>query len=170
MDIVSHGLYGGASFFNKSKRSFWTAVWWGVFPDLFAFGTFFPFYVWEHGFPPVVGRTPSPELIPSYIHMLYNFSHSLVVFITIFAVVWWWRDRPLYELLPWALHILMDIPTHNNHFFPTPFLYPISSYYINGISWGTKWFFISYWIILIAIYVYLFQKRKKQSVAGEVIT
>ncbi len=41
MDIVSHGLWGGAAFGRKNKKSFWVAFLFGVLPDLLAFGPFF---------------------------------------------------------------------------------------------------------------------------------
>lgn len=165
MDIVAHGLYGGAGFAHKSKKSFWTAVWWGIFPDLIAFGSFFPIFVWRYGFHReqiMRVEPPTIELIPRYVHIIYNFSHSLIIFALVFGLIWFFMKRPIYELLAWGLHILMDIPSHTNRFFPTPFLYPFSSFTVNGISWGTPWFFFSYWGVLIAIYgmVFLMRKRK----------
>ena len=165
MDIVSHGLYGGAAFVNKSKRSFLTAVWWGVFPDLIAFGTFFPIFIFRYGFHHerlAQLEPPAPELIPHYVHTIYNFSHSLIFFALAFGLVWFFLKRPAYEMLAWGLHIIMDIPSHTSIFFPTPFLYPFSSFTVNGISWGTPWFFFAYWGVLLVIYSILLLQRKKQ--------
>ncbi len=164
MDIFAHGLYGGAGFVNKSKKSFWLAVWWGLFPDLFAFGIFFPLFVWKNGFHrPHVLATEPPTLsgIPNYIHVLYSLSHSLIIFLGVFLIVWLIWKRPVYEMLAWGLHVVMDIPTHTSAFFPTPFLYPFSSFYLNGIAWGTPRVFFSYWGVLLAIYLFQFLRRRR---------
>lgn len=164
MDIVAHGLYGGAAFVNTSKKSFWTAVWWGIFPDLIAFGVFFPKFVLTRGFHReeiMRVEPPTLDIIPQYIHTIYNFSHSLIIFALVFGIVWFFIKRPFYEMLPWGLHILMDIPSHTGAFFPTPFLYPLSSFYIEGVPWGTPWFFFSYWGLLIILYLFFFWLKKK---------
>ncbi|MEK7148835.1 MAG: hypothetical protein AAB796_00335 [Patescibacteria group bacterium] len=162
MDIISHGLYGGAGFVNTSKKSFWLAVWWGVFPDLIAFGTFFPVFLYKNGFhrqQVMRVEPPTLDIIPQYVHTLYNFSHSLIIFTLVFGLVWLFFRRPIFEMLPWGLHILMDIPSHTDAFFPTPFLYPLSSFHVSGIAWGTPWFFFSYWGILICIYIFMLFRR-----------
>ena len=68
MDIVSHGLWGGAAFGRKNKKSFWVAFLLGVLPALHQRPLF-------NGIEP-----PDPSLIPSYVGQIYNLTHSLVVF------------------------------------------------------------------------------------------
>jgi hypothetical protein len=41
----------------------------------------------------------------------------------------------LWILAAWGLHILIDIPTHSLALFPTPFLWPVSDFKVNGIGW-----------------------------------
>ena len=162
MDIIAHGLYGGVGFAHKSKKSFWTAVWWGVFPDLVAFGTFFPYFVWTRGFyreEIMRIEPPTLEIIPSYVYAIYNYSHSLIIFSFIFGLVWLWYKKPVLEMLAWPLHIIMDIPTHSGAFFPTPFLYPLSSFYVEGIPWGTPYIFFGYWTMLFILYGIMFLIR-----------
>ncbi len=167
MDTLAHGLYGGAAFAKKSKRSFWLAFFFGVFPDLAAFGLHFPVVFYNRFIlnDPAYVRIepPAAHMIPDYVYGIYNFSHSLVIFVLVFAIVWYIRKRPMYELSAWGLHILMDIPSHTHAFFPTPFLYPLSAFSVNGISWGTPWFFYSYWGILIGIYGYVFLSRRRKN-------
>lgn len=163
MDILAHGLYGGAAFVNKSKKTFWWAFWWGIFPDLSAFGLFFPTLFLTYGLRPnAIVRTEPPKLldIPLYIQQIYNYSHSIIIFSLIFILVWALMRRPAYVMLPWALHIVMDIPSHTDAFFPTPFLYPLSSLHVNGIRWSTPWFFFGYWGLLAIIYGLQFWRRK----------
>ena len=165
MDIISHGFYGGVAFVNKSKRSFWTAFFWGVFPDLFAFGVFFPMFFFRHGlFNPDIKYAEPPVLpdIPGYINFLYSLSHSLVIFGLVLFALYIWKGRIILEMLPWGLHILMDIPSHTSAFFPTPFIYPLSSFHVNGISWITPAFFVSYWAILAALYASQLTRRLRR--------
>src|SRR3989344_3824981 len=109
MDILSHGLYGGVAFGRKNKKSFWTAFTFGVLPDLLAFGPFFVsiflgFRNWP-GFNDT--EPPNPELIPSYVSNIYNVTHSLVIFLAVFLIVWIILRRPFWEMSAWVLHILL---------------------------------------------------------------
>jgi len=155
MDIVSHGLWGGVAFGQKNKRLYWWSFFFGVAPDLFSFGIFTLANIlglvsgpdWSSG-------RPDPSAIPSYVYSLYDVTHSLIVFALIFGLVWALRRRPYMPMLAWALHILVDIPTHSSLFFPTPFLWPISSYNFQGISWGQPVVFIPNLILLAGCYFF----------------
>lgn len=162
MDIIAHGLYGGAGFVNKGKKSFFKAVWWGIFPDLIAFGTFFPYFIWMRGFHReeiMRVEPPTLEIIPGYVHGIYSFSHSLIFFTIVFFLILVIWKKPQLEMLAWPLHILMDIPTHSNKFFPTPFLFPLTSFTVDGISWGAPRVFFGYWTVLLLLYVLMLLKR-----------
>ena len=96
-------------------------------PDLFSFGI-----LWVAA---TLGLSPTPDYsqgtppestIPPYVHYLYNVTHSFVLFLAVFALLWLWTKRPVWELGAWGLHVLVDIPTHSFAFFPTPFLWPLS--------------------------------------------
>lgn len=158
MDIISHGLWGGAGFYHKSRKSFWTAFTFGVMPDFLAFGWFFTTLLVNLGLGKInftKFEPPVKDLAPQYVHTIYNFTHSLFIFAAVFIIVWIIFKKPMLEILAWGLHILMDIPTHNHAFFPTPFLYPFSSYKLDGISWASQPFFTINWIVLISLYSYL---------------
>ncbi|MEK7531848.1 MAG: hypothetical protein AAB545_02915 [Patescibacteria group bacterium] len=163
MDILSHGLYGSIAFGRRNRKSFWLAFFFGIAPDLFSFGIFFAERIlgfasgpdWKNG-------PPDPNTIPSYVDSLYNITHSLIIFAIVFGFVWLLRKKPLWEFLAWPLHILVDIPTHSSQFFPTPFLWPVSDFYIEGRSWGTPEIFIPNVIFLVAIYFWYFIIRKKR--------
>lgn len=166
MDIFSHGLYGGAGFFHRSKKSFWTAFTIGVLPDFLTF--FWPFTVllYQAGFGKVnfaMFEPPIKDTMPQYVHTLYNFTHSIFIFAVVFIIIWIILKRPALEMLAWGLHILMDIPTHSHIFFPTPFLYPFSSYTFDGLSWASQPFFTINWIVLILLYGYLFYRYRRKS-------
>jgi len=93
---------------------------------------------------------------------LYQISHSLFVFGAVFGLAWLVLRRPAFELLGWALHILIDIPSHSLQFFATPFLWPVSSYRFDGISWGVRWFMITNYSCLAAAYLLLWWTRRRR--------
>lgn len=163
MDIVSHGLWGGIALGRASRRSFWTAFAIGSAPDLFSFGLVFANSLWVHGldFFKGLGHPPDPALIPAYVHSLYNATHSLVVFAAVFALVWVLRGKPLMELGAWGLHIAVDIFTHSEEFFPTPFLWPLSDLRVDGVPWSDPRIFFGNVLLLAALYAWFLLKRKK---------
>jgi hypothetical protein len=54
------------------------------------------------------------------------------------------------------LHILCDIPTHTTSYFPTPFLWPFSTPFVNGIPWSTPWFMAANYTSLFLFYCCLY--------------
>jgi hypothetical protein len=172
MDIFAHGLWTGAAYKaakRETKNSFNIAfsVFWGIFPDLLAFTPVFVYLFYQSTFggegfaalrphadfeaATAAHRIPLYDLSSS----LYNLSHSLIIFAVLFAVVWAVRKRPLWELGGWLIHILIDIPTHSYQFFPTPFLWPLSDFKVNGLSWGAPWFMVLNYGLLIVLYAVL---------------
>lgn len=167
MDILSHGLYGGVAFGRKNRASFWWSFFFGVMPDLFSFGLFtvgtwiglFEHPDWSSG------QHPDPNQIPQFVHALYDVTHSLVIFALVFALVWLILRRPLWIMAGWGLHILVDIPTHSSEFFPTPFLWPVSDFHIDGHPWSSPEIFIPNVILLITLYLwfYVIQPRRQMN-------
>lgn len=185
MDIFAHGLWSAAAYRYaevKKRRKFnlILVTFWGIFPDLFAFTVpfFWLLYLLCTGYitlndliPKAGGLEPMasatfPILQLSY--QLYNISHSIVIFLLIFlllASIFRHRRFPLWEMGAWLLHILIDIPTHSYRFFPTPFLWPLSDFKVDGLSWGTPWFMaLNYLTLLIVIWILFIRKRKKKTV------
>lgn len=151
MDTASHG--------------FWTYIIWhslpfpglavlaGVLPDVLAFA---PGFTYGFLHPKMFRRGPEawerqPKWIRNWAERTYRFTHSLIISAMVIGAVYmmygfqWW-------ILAWPLHILIDIPTHSKKFFPTPFLWPVSEYRFNGISWANKWFMAADLSLLIIVY------------------
>ena len=64
----------------------------------------------------------------------------------------------------WALHIVCDIPTHSTDYFPTPFLWPLPTPFVDGISRATPGFVAAnYATLLIVFIVVSFYVRRKKS-------
>lgn len=164
MDIFSHGLYGGIAAGRKSKKNYWIALLFGMGPDLLSFGPFFliNFFKFESWFGQKFGP-PDPTSIPNIVHTLYDFTHSFVIYFIFFALLWWLGKKDFAKLtLAWPLHILVDIPTHSNAFFPTPFLWPISNFSVNGIPWSEPIIFFPNIALIIILYFYWYLKRKNR--------
>ncbi len=162
MDVVSHGLWGSLAFGRKNKRSFLLAFFFGIAPDLFSFGPFFIgsfLGIWRR--PPFSTQPPPESAIPSFVHLLYRPTHSVIIFAAVFLLVWLIRKKPLWAMTAWGLHILFDIPLHTEHFFPTPFLWPLSSYTVDGWNWGNPWIFFPNVILLLILYFRFFVRRRR---------
>lgn len=184
MDVFSHGLWSGAIFkgINLKKEKKLSAKWavfWGVFPDVFAFASLFIWLFWQL----ISGsmnfadwpRPDATEPIQSdtlfifrLTNFLYSLTHSLAVFLIVFGFLFLIFRRPIWELLAWLAHILVDIPTHTYQFYPTPFLWPFSDIKFDGFSWGVPWFVFSNYFLLAAVYFYLYLRKKKK--AKEILT
>jgi membrane-bound metal-dependent hydrolase YbcI (DUF457 family) len=136
MDFVSHGLWGSVSFGRKSKKLFMLAAGISILPDILTEGLFGALYLlniggmpgWEHGHPNISDY-------PTFAQNLYNITHSIVIFAIMFGLLWIILRRPMWIIAVWGLHILIDVPTHSLALFPTPFLWPISDFKVDGIGW-----------------------------------
>lgn len=145
MDTLSHALWGYASLRWRGPRSGRWALITGSAPDLI-FGVTSNLgrlltkgweglkpqerdpRIWLRDGPPMPA-----DLVEDY-DTYYVWAHSLVLLAAV-ALVWYAiRRRPPWLLLPWLLHLLMDIPSHERYL--TPFLYPISDWKFEGWSWG----------------------------------
>ena len=163
MDIISHGLWGSVAFGRKNRKSFLLAFLFGVMPDLLSFGIFFVLTLFGVFQRPDFGglEPPTNEMIPHFVHSLYNITHSLVVFVVLFALLWLIFKRPILEFGAWGLHILVDIPTHSSAFFPTPFLWPLSDFMVDGKNWSSPYIFIPNVVLLFVLYLWFFVLKKK---------
>ncbi|OHA10393.1 MAG: hypothetical protein A3I44_06225 [Candidatus Sungbacteria bacterium RIFCSPLOWO2_02_FULL_51_17] len=162
MDIVSHGLWGGIVFGRKDKRTFLLSFLFGIAPDALSFGVFFIaiFLGLEASLDFSDGR-PADSEVPFYVHYLYSWTHSVVVFAVAFLALWALQRRPVIEFLAWGLHIAVDIPTHDATFFPTPFLWPIADVSVSGIPWIHPIVFIPNIVALAGLYYWFFYRKNQ---------
>lgn len=167
MDILAHSLWTAAVYdqVNRKKRTnlnLWWAAFWGIFPDLFAFTI--PFVIlFSHLISGGVASDfkPDPSNATLAYH-LYNISHSFVTFFICFGLASLVMRKIPWVMAGWAIHILIDIPTHSKEFYPTPLFWPISNWkFTHGISWGTPWFMAINYSALILVWGYLYYRRKK---------
>lgn len=165
MDTLSHGLYGGIAVGRRSKKDYAIAFLFGVLPDLLSFGPLFVLsFLGLHEFHRTPEGIPDAASIPHFVYAAYDVTHSLVVYAVVVGLLYVVSKKKhlAFLTLGWPLHILVDIPTHSHQFFPTPFLWPFSSYSFNGISWSAPIIFIPNVILLMALYSYWFIKSSSQ--------
>jgi len=157
MDILSHSLWGGIALGRKKKSDFIYSLILSVLPDILAEGTMFGLiFLGVKNMPSIEHGHPNITEFPIYAQNFYNATHSLIIFITVFVIIWAIRKKPFMLLLAWALHIIIDIPTHSYALFPTPFLWPVSEYKMNGIPWDKSIILIPDIILLFFLYVLWF--------------
>jgi hypothetical protein len=155
LDIVSHGLWGSLAFGRKSRPSFWLAFIFGIAPDFFSFGILYVATMLKISEPPDFSNgTPPESTIPLYVHYLYNVTHSFLLFLVVFALIWLLLKHPLWELGAWGLHILVDVPTHSYTFFPTPVLWPLFSWKFDGWQWSTSGILFPNYLLLALLYAW----------------
>jgi len=160
MDIVSHGLWGAIAFGRKSRSSFWLAFVIGLAPDLLSFGVLWTAALFDVSEKPDFSHgTPPESSIPQYVHHLYDVTHSLIVFLIAFFLLWFFLKRPLWELSAWGLHVLVDVPTHSHAFFPTPVLWPLFEWKFDGWPWSIPHILVPNYLVLSLLYAWYLSQR-----------
>ncbi|MBM4299490.1 MAG: hypothetical protein FJ143_17260, partial [Deltaproteobacteria bacterium] len=158
MDVIAHGLWGGALGYSRGWRQFFAGILIGMAPDLLSFGVFhvlYPSWITMRIAGEISGP-PALALLPPYVFHAYNLTHSLVVWAVAFVLLWQVNKKPPWLLSAWLLHILCDIPTHSTDYFPTPFLWPFPTPFVDGIAWSTPWFMAANYATMFIVYGALF--------------
>jgi len=167
MDIIAHALWTAAAAdiardkTRQTLRLTWAAFW-GVFPDLFSFTVPAVVRIWWYLSGTTHSLLPDAHSAPhfQYVWQLYHCSHSLLVFAAVFGLVWAILRRPVFEMFGWALHILIDIPTHQG-IFAVHFLWPLSNYGFNGIRWEARWFMVGNYTALLTVFTWRWLRHKR---------
>lgn len=157
MDTFAHGLWSYAVF--HKKKHVWRATLFGILPDILSFGILFLMNLINGNFHR--GRPPI-ELLPKWLFAAYNLTHSFIMFAVVFLIIFLITKKWFWPLTAWAMHILIDIPTHSFRFFPTPFLWPISDYKFDGISWATPWFMLLNYSALMTVLILIAHSKAKE--------
>lgn len=147
MDVISHGLWGGIAF--GRKRNFRWALFFGMLPDLLAFG---PFYLYTKIQGIDFSGPPPLAIIPAWVFAIYDVSHSFFFCGLVVWVLSRFRRELTLPAMAWLLHIVIDIPTHSADYFPTRFLFPFSEVHFNGWPWALPMIWFPNLIFLVALY------------------
>lgn len=163
MDIFSHGLYGGIALGRKKLSNYIFAFLFSILPDILSEGLIFALiFMGASDMPSYENGHPNILEFPLYAQNFYNATHSLIVFSAVFILVWIIIKRAYLPLLAWAIHIVIDIPTHSIDLFPTPFLWPVSDFKIDGIPWREPEIWLTYTAISVILYLIWYFKRKQK--------
>ena len=76
---------------------------------------------------------PPPQWMATLHHMFHSLPVASIVALIAFIVTGRWPKK---LFLAWCIHILIDIPTHSRRQWGPQFLWPLSSYAFDGISWA----------------------------------
>lgn len=170
MDTLSHGIWGWVVLRGKGSRLARWGLLAGAAPDLLYF---FPSAIervvkggwsalsvssepgiWRAGGPPM------PEALVEAYHRYYVWTHSLVMLGLVVGVLalmgvrrWLWLS------VPYALHIGMDLPTHERYL-TRPF-YPISNWTIHGIAWSDPRIFWPHLVLLVTAVVWTYRRARR---------
>jgi hypothetical protein len=167
MDTFSHAAWGYASIHDRPGLGWWGALA-GAAPDLLWFIPSRAEQVIEKGWAGLAvprerniwradGPPLPPELVEAY-HRYYVYTHSLLLLAVIIGLVLTtrWR-RWAWLAVPYALHILMDIPTHERY--QTQPFYPLSSWHVNGLTWADPRIFWPNVVALVLVYAWILRHR-----------
>ena len=183
MDVFSHAVWG--RHLTHHRIDWKLAALMGVLPDLVAF---IPASIslWISGKERVsVDDSTITADFPAIAWEIYSISHSLFWSGLLFLVIWFGltkmvdkegmvrtnrfiyakmdpRSCAFFLMAPWFFHILIDIPSHTAKFFPTPFLYPLSEFVVDGVRWSTPWIWFTNLagIIIVAIILYRIDHKR----------
>ncbi len=156
MDYLAHGLWSYI-IFHKIKKV-WYAIFFGLLPDTFSWAIYLIYSLFINGLKfgkPIVAE------IPNWVLMLYNISHSIFVAAAVIIIVSLFMNKFLIYMLGWSFHIGIDIFSHSRSFLPTPFLWPLSEWKFDGISWGNPKFMIINYVLITLGLIYIYLKKRE---------
>ncbi len=168
MDIFAHALWalasaGVAGRKLRPRMRLPRVAAWGILPDVVTFAVPAVVRIWR------LATGASKSLLPDgsgprfdWVWNLYNATHSAILFAVAFGAVWLILRRPVWEMLGWALHVLIDIFTHNG-LFAVQFLWPLSAIHVDGARWEAGWLLAANYAALAAAYVLLWIFRRNET-------
>ena len=173
MDTLSHAAYGYAVLHRRRRAVALAGALAGAAPDILFF---VPSRVeiafesglaralslggesgiWRAGGPPL-----PPELVEAY-WRYYVWTHSLVV-LAVAAAAWALlapsRREWLWLAVPYALHVFMDVPTHERY--ETRPFHPLWDAHVRGLSWGDPRIFVPNLAVLAVTFLWIRRHRRR---------
>jgi hypothetical protein len=106
----------------------------GVLPDA-PFYLLYPAWVLRQGELRSALRTGDWPQAPAWMQRPHHIAHSLPVILIAAGACRWCSGQWPRWAMAWALHILVDIPTHSRQHWAPQFLWPLSDITVDGVSW-----------------------------------
>lgn len=129
MDPLTHALIT-RKVFGVSRAPLLASL----LPDVPFYATY-PAWVIKRGFFKGALEANDWPVAPSWMYTLHHAVHSLPVVAALMACVRLSQGFWPQWGLAWALHILIDIPTHSRRHWAPQFLWPFSPVTVDGVSW-----------------------------------
>jgi hypothetical protein len=128
-------------------------------PDILAFGPFFVSRFFDSAW----------QTFPTYVHVSYSITHSLVVWTAVAGTIWYFSRGFPWIVGAWGLHVICDIPLHELSFFPTPYLWPLPTPLVNGYRWAQPAIMIpNYAAIIVAYTLWMGLRYRREKSNGRV--
>lgn len=172
---MSHALWAGLA--GEAGRRRWQAgpgavagaVVFGVAPDAVALAPVLGWaltqadpaalvtaYIWA-----MPGSEPTlPFVVAELAHHAHCFMHSAVIAALATIIAWVRRPALLLPLSGWWTHIVLDVATHSDDYYAVPFLYPFSTWGIDGIEWTNPWVLVLNYAALASAYAAIVATRR----------
>lgn len=160
MDTLSHAVWGYGLFGHRGHP--WLALLFGAVPDLLSFGGIITFQIFTGTF---AYDAPPLEMIPGWVFLTYDFTHSLLVAGILVAAIFALQKSVGFAMLAWPVHILLDVPFHTTDYFPTKFLWPLTDISVDGVSWHEPWIWIPNLAGIVVLLSYRWIQRKRGATA-----
>jgi len=152
MDSFSHAAWG-ATIIRKSPFVWWAALF-GALPDLIT--ALYGLFRHRKSYLKYLNKLAFAEGANDDYLKVYHFFHSFVPISLFTFVLSFVNSSYLIITIPYYLHILMDIFTHQG-VWATKIFYPLSNFHFEGYNWWKhKWASIGNWAALIIINVIIF--------------
>ncbi|MFQ5928068.1 MAG: hypothetical protein ACE5MK_00095 [Acidobacteriota bacterium] len=174
MDTFSHAAWGYAALRWRGPQAARLGALAGAGPDLLYLIPSKIEQVFDKGWTALfVSRTPGiwrahgpplpPDLVEAY-RSYYVYTHSLVIVTLVLGILLLLgKRRWLWFALPYTLHIVMDVPTHERYL--TPIFYPLSDWTFLGLSWADPRIFWPNVIALLTVFTWIWWKYHGQLTA-----
>jgi hypothetical protein len=166
MDTFSHAAWGGVVSQGRGRALAWAGALAGAAPDLLFFIPSKVEQVVERGWAglrvgtePGIWRADGPPLPPDLVEAYWRYyvhTHSFVWLAVATAAVLLFAPRHrhwAWLCVPYGLHILMDIPTHERY--ETRPLWPLSDWHVRGLTWGDPRILVPNYLALLAAVAWL---------------
>lgn len=171
MDVLAHGLWTNVMYklipaTKSSKKITYWGVAFGILPDLMSFTPVFVYAIYAAIFlkqPFLAGPPGESSPFFQYATESYNYTHSIVIWAAVVGLIWIIIRRFPWVLLGWVLHIVIDIFSHTEEFFATPFLFPLSGFKISAVSWAHPVFMLINYGLLVVLYLFVIPKITKRT-------
>ena len=156
MDTLSHALWGRGIFGYRGHR--WLAIFFGIFPDILSFGTLFVIRIvngdLNYSGLPTLESLLQLEPFPVWVFVMDNITHSFLTAFFFISIMYYFKRELVWPMLSWPFHIVLDFAFHTKELFPVKLFWPLTDFYIDGISWShpAVWFSNTAGIIILFIY------------------